>query len=109
MKIFTRKRKIGYIVISSITPIKRKNDEIVSVVFIFRNTNEMISILESLNQKSIEVLNEKNIPHELTNDYNPNIHTNSYPRATVHYSEQLPVAHPNRSSGIHPARNETHP
>jgi len=47
-------------VISSITPIKRKNGDIVSVVFIFRNTKEMISLVENLNQKSIEILNEKN-------------------------------------------------
>jgi len=47
-------------VISSITPIKRNNNDIISVVFIFRNTKEMISLVESLNQKSIEILNEKN-------------------------------------------------
>ncbi|MFC2089042.1 sigma-54 interaction domain-containing protein, partial [Calditrichota bacterium] len=47
-------------VISSITPIKRQKNDIVSIVFVFRDTKEMESMVKSLQDKSIEILNEKN-------------------------------------------------
>ena len=44
----------------SITPIKRSSNEIISVVFSFRDTNEMISLSDSLHRKIQETIEEKN-------------------------------------------------
>ncbi len=47
-------------VLASITPIK-KDDIILSVVFVFRDTNEMILLSDKLNERNIELINQKNI------------------------------------------------
>ncbi len=47
-------------VLSSITPIKRSTKEIVSVVFVFRDTREMTRLAESVQEKAKEIINEKN-------------------------------------------------
>ncbi len=47
-------------VFASIMPIKRSNNEIISVVFIFRDANEMIKLSESLRHKIQETVDEKN-------------------------------------------------
>lgn len=46
-------------VLSSITPIKR-NENILSVVFVFRDTEEMLSLAEEIQQKTNELVNQKN-------------------------------------------------
>jgi sigma-54 dependent transcriptional regulator, acetoin dehydrogenase operon transcriptional activator AcoR len=47
-------------VFSSITPIKRSSDEIISIVFVIRDANEMIKLSESLQDKIQETVDEKN-------------------------------------------------
>ncbi len=47
-------------VFTSITPIKRSSDKIISVVFVIRDADEMIKLSESLNQNIQEMVNEKN-------------------------------------------------
>ena len=47
-------------VFSSITPIKRSSDEIISVVFVIRDANEMKKLSESLQEKIQETVDEKN-------------------------------------------------
>ncbi len=47
-------------VFASITPIKRSNNKIISVVFIFRDANEMVKLSESLQNKIQEMVDEKN-------------------------------------------------
>jgi len=47
-------------VFTSITPIKRSSDKIISVVFVIRDTNEMIKLSESLQSKIQETIDEKN-------------------------------------------------
>jgi len=56
----TTKDKNSIEVHSAITPIKKHNGEIVSVVFIFRDLKEMLSLVQSVKEKSAEILNEKN-------------------------------------------------
>jgi PAS domain S-box-containing protein len=47
-------------VFTSITPIKRSSNEIISVVFVIRDANEMITLSESLQHKIQETVDEKN-------------------------------------------------
>ena len=46
-------------VLSSITPIKR-DDNVLSVVFVFRDTKEMLSLAEEIQQKTSELIDQKN-------------------------------------------------
>jgi PAS domain S-box-containing protein len=46
-------------VLASITPIV-KDHEVISVVFIFRDTNEMISMAENIKSKTVELIDQKN-------------------------------------------------
>jgi len=48
-------------VFTSITPIKKSDNSISSVVLIFRDTAEMLGLIESLNQKDLESENRKNM------------------------------------------------
>jgi PAS domain S-box-containing protein len=45
---------------TSITPIRRSSDEIISVVVVIRDANEMIKLAESLADKIQEIVDEKN-------------------------------------------------
>lgn len=47
-------------VFASITPIKRSSDKIISVVFVIRDSNEMIKLSNSLKHKIQETIDEKN-------------------------------------------------
>ena len=47
-------------VFASITPIKKSNNEIISIVFVFRDANEMIKLSKSLQNKIQETMDEKN-------------------------------------------------
>jgi PAS domain S-box-containing protein len=47
-------------IFASITPIRRSNNEIISVVFVFRDANEMIKLSRSLENKIQETVDEKN-------------------------------------------------
>jgi PAS domain S-box-containing protein len=47
-------------VFSSITPIRRSSDKIISVVVVIRDANEMVKLSESLKNKIQEIVNEKN-------------------------------------------------
>lgn len=46
-------------VLASITPIKRE-EKVLSVVFVFRDTKEMISLAEEIQQKTFELIDQKN-------------------------------------------------
>ncbi len=46
-------------VLASITPIKR-NENVLSVVFVFRDTKEMLSLAEEIQQKTFELIDQKN-------------------------------------------------
>ena len=46
-------------VLASITPIKRE-ENILSVVFVFRDTKEMLSLAEEIQQKTFELIDQKN-------------------------------------------------
>jgi len=46
-------------VLASITPIM-KSDSVISVVLVFRNTREMLSMAEGLNQKTSELIDQRN-------------------------------------------------
>jgi PAS domain S-box-containing protein len=46
-------------VLSSITPIKR-DENVLSVVFVFRDTKEMLSLAEEIQQKTFELIDQKN-------------------------------------------------
>ncbi len=46
-------------VLASITPIKR-DENVLSVVFVFRDTKEMLSLAEEIQQKTFELMNQKN-------------------------------------------------
>ncbi len=46
-------------VLASITPIKR-NGEVLSVVFVFRDTKEMLSLAEEIQEKTSELIDQKN-------------------------------------------------
>ncbi len=46
-------------VLGSMSPII-KSGEVISIVFVFRNTNEMLSLSEELESKTLELLNQKN-------------------------------------------------
>lgn len=46
-------------VLASITPIKREG-EVLSVVFVFRDTKEMLSLAEEIQQKTSELIDQKN-------------------------------------------------
>ncbi|MFA6978626.1 MAG: sigma 54-interacting transcriptional regulator [Ignavibacteriaceae bacterium] len=46
-------------VLASITPIKR-DENVLSVVFVFRDTKEMLSLAEEIQQKTSELINQKN-------------------------------------------------
>jgi PAS domain S-box-containing protein len=46
-------------VLASITPIK-KSGEVMGVVFVFRNTNEMLSLSEDLASKTLELIDQRN-------------------------------------------------
>jgi len=46
-------------VLASITPIKR-NENVLSVVFVFRDTKEMLSLAEEIRQKTLELIDQKN-------------------------------------------------
>jgi len=46
-------------VLASITPIKR-NENVLSVVFVFRDTKEMLSLAEEIQQKTLELIDQKN-------------------------------------------------
>ena len=48
-------------VYSSVTPIIRSDNTIASVVFIFRDIREMLSLVKSLEEKNIESLDRKNM------------------------------------------------
>ncbi|MEZ4746816.1 MAG: sigma 54-interacting transcriptional regulator [Calditrichia bacterium] len=47
-------------VLASITPLKPPGKPIVGIVFVFRNTQEMAYLTQSLREKSLEILNERN-------------------------------------------------
>ncbi|MGD9900043.1 MAG: sigma 54-interacting transcriptional regulator [Calditrichaceae bacterium] len=47
-------------VLASITPIKRSTKEIVSVILVFRDTREMARLAEAVQEKTKEIINEKN-------------------------------------------------
>lgn len=47
-------------VLVSITPLKPPKKQIVGVVLVFRNTREMASMAQSLREKTLEILNERN-------------------------------------------------
>jgi PAS domain S-box-containing protein len=46
-------------VLASITPIKR-DENVLSVVFVFRDTKEMLSLAEEIQQKTFELIDQKN-------------------------------------------------
>lgn len=46
-------------VLSSITPMKRDGN-ILSVVFVFRDTKEMLSLVKEINEKTLELIDQKN-------------------------------------------------
>lgn len=46
-------------VLASITPIKR-DDNVLSVVFVFRDTKEMLSLAEEIQEKTLELIDQKN-------------------------------------------------
>ena len=46
-------------VLASITPIKR-DDTVLSVVFVFRDTKEMLSLAEEIQEKTSELIDQKN-------------------------------------------------
>lgn len=46
-------------VLASITPI-HKDDEVLSVVLVFRNTKEMITLAEEIQEKTLELVDQKN-------------------------------------------------
>ena len=46
-------------VLASITPIKR-DENVLSVVFVFRDTKEMLSLAEEIQQKTLELIDQKN-------------------------------------------------
>ncbi len=46
-------------VLASITPIV-KNEKVISAVFVFRDTREMLSLTEELESKTMELINQKN-------------------------------------------------
>ncbi len=46
-------------VLASITPIKR-DDNVLSVVFVFRDTKEMLSLVEEIHEKTSELIDQKN-------------------------------------------------
>ncbi len=46
-------------VLASITPIKRE-ENVLSVVFVFRDTKEMLSLAEEIQQKTFELIDQKN-------------------------------------------------
>lgn len=46
-------------VLSSITPVKRDGN-ILSVVFVFRDTKEMLSLAKEINEKTLELIDQKN-------------------------------------------------
>lgn len=46
-------------VLASFTPIKN-DEEILSVVFVFRDTNEMLSMAEEIDKKTLELIDQKN-------------------------------------------------
>ncbi len=46
-------------VLASITPI-HKEDEVLSVVFVFRNTKEMLAMAEEIEEKTLELIDQKN-------------------------------------------------
>lgn len=46
-------------VLTSITPIKRDGN-VLSVVFVFRDTKEMLSLAEEINEKTLELIDQKN-------------------------------------------------
>jgi PAS domain S-box-containing protein len=58
---FKLKEKNGSIidVLASITPIM-KSDSVISVVLVFRNTKEMLSMAEELNEKTSELIDQRN-------------------------------------------------
>jgi PAS domain S-box-containing protein len=47
-------------VLASIAPLKPPEKPIVGIVFVFRNTQEMASMAQSLREKTLEILNERN-------------------------------------------------
>jgi PAS domain S-box-containing protein len=46
-------------VLASISPIKREGN-VLSVVFVFRDTKEMLSLAEEINEKTLELIDQKN-------------------------------------------------
>jgi PAS domain S-box-containing protein len=46
-------------VLASITPIQ-KDDEVLSIVFVFRNTKEMLTMAEEIEEKTLELIDQKN-------------------------------------------------
>lgn len=57
-------------VLSSITPVIKKDGNIISTVFVFRDTEEMLSLAESLETTTLELYNERN---KLNAIFNSNI------------------------------------
>jgi len=57
---FSKKNEQTMNVLASITPLKPPGKGIVGAVLIFRDTKEMTSLVESLRQKTIEIMDEKN-------------------------------------------------
>ena len=57
---FSTKNNQTINVLASITPLKPPGKGIVGAVLIFRNTKEMTSLVESLRQKTVEIMDEKN-------------------------------------------------
>ncbi len=56
----TNSKGQNFNVLVSITPLKPPGKPIVGVVFVFRNTREMASMVQSLREKTLEILNERN-------------------------------------------------
>src|SRR5690606_10203448 len=46
-------------VLASVTPIQ-KDGEVLSVVFVFRNTKEMLAMTEEIEEKTLELIDQKN-------------------------------------------------
>jgi len=57
-------------VLASITPVSKPDGKIISVVFVFRDTQEMLSLVESLETTTLELYNERN---KLNAIFNSNI------------------------------------
>jgi len=59
--IITSSNKTNIKVLASITPIKKQEENVISVIFIFRDIKEMHNLLKSLEETSIESINRKHM------------------------------------------------